>query len=488
MAPSFLSKSRYLNGLQCLKYLWLQVNTPDAIPRPNAQTQHLFDQGHMVQGLAERLFPGGVRVPESSFRHSIDLTAKFLKQGQPFFEAGILADTVYSRVDVLRPATDGRWDIIEVKSSTRVKDENVQDVSFQKYCCQKRGMLINKCYVLHINNKYVKRGEIDPAGLLTAEDVSDRVTEAEAGIETRVRTMVEAMASTIPPESSVGLHCTDPYECPVAACWETLPENTVLDLYRGKAKGFDLLNQGIRFLKDIPDSLKLTDAQKVQKWCDQNACHHADKVAIGSFLGSLRYPVHYLDFETFNSAVPLVDGIRPYQQVPFQFSLHVVDRPGSMAWKFGFLSDNAEDPRPGFIAELHRLIGNRGSVVVYNQSFEEGIMKELGEAFPEHKGWADSVCTRMVDLLDPFREFSYYHPRQRGSASIKQVMPALTGQGYDDLDISVGDEASLAYLDMTYGEMPDSRKAKTRRDLETYCGRDTEGMIWIVDALRGLAN
>jgi hypothetical protein len=486
LAPKLLSKSKYISGLQCLKYLWLQVNDPAAVPQPDTRTQHLFDQGHLVQQYAEKLFPGGIRVPESTFKKGIDATQRLLKEGKTFFEAGILSDRVYSRVDVLRPAGGGKWDILEVKSSTRVKDENIEDVSFQKYCCEKSGLAINRCYLVHVNNKYTRQGEIDPQGLLVTEDVSDQVAEAMTGIDGRVAAMLEIMSAKEPPTGKVGLHCKEPYDCPVAACWNSLPENNVLHLYRGGSKSFDLLEQGVCFLKDIPDSVRLSEAQKIQKWCDVNDRAHFDRTSVGSFINSLKYPLHYLDFETFNAAVPLLDGTRPYQQVPFQFSLHVVDKPGAMAWHFGHLADSPSDPRPVFFAELRKAIGNKGSILVYNQKFEEDIIRVLGQAYPEQQDWVDLACSRMVDLLAPFRSFAYYHPAQNGSASIKAVMPALTGRGYDGLDIAVGDEASLAYLDMTYGNMPAAEKARTRKDLEVYCGRDTEGMIWIVDRLKEL--
>jgi hypothetical protein len=473
--------------MQCLRYLWLLVNEPGSVPKPDERTQQLFDQGHLVQRLAEQLFPGGVRLPEASFKGNIALTAKALRGGQPFFEAGIMADNVYSRIDVLRPAADGKWDIVEVKSSTKVKDENIHDVSFQKYCCEKRGLAIDRCFLIYVNNRYVKDGEIDPQRLFVTEDITARVAQAQEGIGDRVDTMLDTMASREAPGNRVGPHCADPYDCPVTACRDALPENTVLDLYRGGRKAFDLLYAGTRYLRDIPDATKLTGPQEVQRWCDANGCAHVDAAAIGAFVGNLAYPVHYLDFETFNAAVPLFDGTRPYQQVPFQFSLHVVDNPGSMAWHFGHLADGPQDPRPRFLAELRKVIGDKGSIVVYNQSFEEGILRDLGDAFPEHQGWLEGVRSRLVDLLLPFRRFDYYHPGQRGSASIKSVLPALTGNSYDDLGINNGDAASLAYLNMTYGNMPAADHARTRADLEQYCGLDTEGMIWIVDRLRDIS-
>lgn len=481
--PPSLSKSRYLNGLQCLKYLWLLINQPNAVAQPDARTQHLFDQGHLVQEYAEKLYPGGIHVPESTLRGTGDLSARLLNQGKVFFEAGISAGGLYSRVDILQYASDGKWNIIEVKSGTRVKDENIHDVSFQKLCCERRGLPVGRCFLMHINNKYVKQGEIDPSQLLINEDITDQVKEIEEGLDERIREMVAVMQEDTPPERLPGVHCNDPYECRIPLCWDALPENNILNLYRGNAKAFELLYEGTRFLRDIPDSLKMTGPQEVQKWCDIHGCAFTDKSALTEFLKSLKYPVHYLDFETTNTAVPLFDGTRPYQQVPFQFSLHIVDKPGAMAWHFGFLADGTADPRPQFFGELRKAVGRRGSIVVYNQSFEEGILNDLADAYPEHRPWVEQACSRLVDLLQPFRNFSYYHPDQKGSASIKNVLPALTGQSYDDMEIAKGDEASLAYLDMMSGRMTESEKAKVRADLELYCARDTEGMIWIVNRL-----
>ncbi len=481
--PPSLSKSRYLNGLQCLKYLWYIINQPGAVPQPDAQTQHLFDQGHLVQEYAEKLFPGGIRVPESVFRGTGDLSARLLDKGKTLFEAGISAGGLYSRIDILNYSADGKWDIIEVKSGTRVKDENIHDVSFQKLCCERRGLAVGRCFLMHINNKYVKQGEIDPAQLFINEDITSQVKEAESGLEDRIREMQSVMQAENPPDLVPGVHCNDPYECRISLCWAALPENNILNLYRGNAKAFDLLYAGTRFLRDIPDSFKLTGPQEIQKWCDINGCAFTDKPALAEFLKSLKYPVHYLDFETFQTAVPLYDDTRPYQQVPFQFSLHIVDKPGAMAWHFGFLAEGDGDPRPQFFNELRKVIGRRGSIVVYNQSFEEGILNDLAGAFPEHQSWVAEASTPRGDLLHPLPKFNYYHPDQKGSASIKSVLPALTGQSYSDMDISKGDIASLAYLDIMSGRMTPAEKAKVRLDLETYCARDTEGMIWIVNKL-----
>jgi hypothetical protein len=484
MAQSFLSKSRYLSGLQCPKYLWLQVNQPDSIPERDAQTQYIFDQGQLVEQLARKLFPDSIEVPFEDFMGNIRATKRLLKERQTLFQAGVMADNQYSRLDVLRPDENGKWDIIEIKSSTRVKDENIDDVSFQKHCCEKQGLVISRCYLMHINSQYVRQGEIEPARLFAMDDITEAVSKAQVGIEDRIKAMQEVLGSSLCPSTRVGLHCREPYECPVTECRDALPENNILYLYRGGKKSFDLLYRGILQLRNIPDDIKLTEPQTVQKWCDINSCAFLEKVSIQAFLKTLKYPVYYLDFETLNTAIPLFDGIRPYQQVPFQFSLHIIDKPGSMPWHFSYLANSPADPRPQFLVELQRVSGTKGSIVVYNQAFEEGILRELGKAYPEYKEWTDSVCSRLVDLLLPFRNFYYYHPDQKGSASIKSVLPALTGQGYDELDIHEGETASLTYLAMTYGNMPAIEKDKTRTNLEIYCRRDTEGMIWIMDKLR----
>ncbi len=180
--------------------------------------------------------------------------------------------------------------------------------------------------------------------------------------------------------------------------------------------------------------------------------------------------------------------LRPYQDIPFQFSLHVVKDEQSKPDHFSFLACGTDDPRPAILSELQKTLGNSGSIIAYNKGFEEGVLKELARAFPECSDWVAQVCDRLVDLLLPFSSFYYYHPVQKGTASLKAVLPAITGRGYEDLDINDGQLASTSFLSATFGDMPEAEKAKVMADLEQYCGRDTEGMIWIVDRLMELSN
>ncbi len=286
------------------------------------------------------------------------------------------------------------------------------------------------------------------------------------------------MKSYICPNVTICKSCADPYNCPLEDdCWGFLPPSSVFDLSRGGKKSFELFANGIHSIKDIPEDFKLSDKQGIQHECERTGKIHVNKEKIKEFLDTLEKPAYYLDFETFSTAVPLFDGVKPYQQIPFQFSLHINGK------HFEFLADGG-DPRAEFIKELQKVLGKDGSIVVYNQSFEKMILKQLAEKFPEYEEWVSSVFKRIVDLYAPFRNFYYYNPKQKGSASIKKVLPAVTGKDYSDLEIADGGTASVSYLHSVYGECKE--KIKIREDLLRYCELDTEGMIWIVEDLEKL--
>ena len=489
MPQLLLTKSKYISGLQCLKYLWIQFHEPAKIPEEDAITQYIFDQGHLVGEYAKKLFPGGVDIPQDDFTENIVTTKKLLAEGKPLFEAGILSGKIYCRVDILNPVSEGEWDIIEIKSSTSVKDVHIDDVSFQKYCCEKAGLKIRTCKLGFINNQYVKDGAIDPKELLTLEDISTRVKEVSEGIEERVFDLLEVVSNETCPEISIGQHCLAPYECPLRAeCWGFLPENNIFDLRGGKTRQFSLYEQGIMSIKDIPDDIPLSRQQQIQRECVMTGNVHVEKEEIRQFLNELKYPLYYLDFETIGPAIPIYDGTRPYQDIPFQFSLHVVEDDASEPVHHAFLAEGREDPRPQILHELQKLLGSEGSIIAYNAGFEEGVLKGLVEAFPEYAGWLEVILTRMVDLLFPFTSFRYYNASQKDTASLKKVLPAVTGKGYEEMDIGAGMDASIAYERIMYGNATEEEIARIRADLLKYCGRDTEGMIWIVDELRKLSD
>ncbi|MBI4331149.1 MAG: DUF2779 domain-containing protein [Chloroflexi bacterium] len=487
MTSRFLSKSRYMNGLQCPKLLWMACNAPDKIPEPDASTQHVFDQGHLVGELAKYLYPGGIDVPHDDFKENVGRTRELLAERKTLFEAGFMSGGLFSRLDILKPAGRDAWDIVEVKSSTSVKEENLHDVSFQRHCCRQHGLKIDNCYLAYVNNQYVRKGELDPAGLFTIQDITTEVDAAANGLEDRIHSMFATIASAECPDVPVGGQCSSPYDCPVSTCWEELPANNIFTLYRGGNKCCELFHQGILYIKDVPGAIKLSRSQQIQKWCDINGIPHIEPKPIRNFLASLQYPLHYLDFETINPTVPLFNGTRPYQKIPFQFSLHLAEDHGTVK-HYSYLAEGTGDPRPQFLARLKKAFGKSGTVVTYNQAFEEGVLNDLARTFPEYADWIKGVCGRMVDLLEPFRKFHYYHPDQSGSASIKHVMPALTGKGYEGMEIADGAAASREFLNVTYGGASEEERQQVRANLERYCGLDTEGMMWIVERLRQVSN
>ncbi|MFW6450402.1 MAG: DUF2779 domain-containing protein [Nanoarchaeota archaeon] len=477
-----LSKSKYLQGLQCSKLLWVNINDKERLPEIDASTQHIFDQGHQIGELAKSLFPG-IDMPTESFKENIEKTKELLAKRKPLFEAGFMVDGLFARVDILNPVNN-KWDLIEVKSSTSVKDVNIDDVAFQKHVCEKAGLKIRKCFLMHINKEYVKNGEIDPDEFFVQEDITEDVISAQAGIEERISSMFSVINGP-EPDVKIGRHCNDPYSCDLMEeCWGFLPEKGVDCLCCGGKKTFDLIDKGIYHIKDIPGDYKLTPRQRIQKYCEHNGGQYIEREKIREWLEKLEYPVYYFDFETFNTAIPMFDGVKPYQQIPFQFSLHIQNSPGGELKHYSFLAEGSEDPRPKLLAKMYELMGDKGSIVVYNQSFEIGCLRNMAEAFPEYKEWVEELVSRFVDLIVPFRKFWYYDSSQRGSASIKKVLPAVTGEDYEDMEIGDGGTASLEYLRITYGDCDKEEVNQVRDALEKYCGLDTEGMVWIVDRLR----
>jgi hypothetical protein len=407
---------------------------------------------------------------------------------RPLFEAAFTFNNAYARADILVPAGRDEWDIVEVKSSTGVKEINLHDLSLQRYAYEGAGLKIAGCSLMHIDNTYVRQGAIDPKKLLIAEDVTDDVEMLLPAVERNLAGMAKIIAARTHPGTPIGPHCTDPYDCPLRdLCWESLPEENVFSLTRIGAKAWDLYARGIEALEDIPDDFPLSSAQKLQMEAFESGKPIINRRALRTFLEGLSYPLYYLDFETFSTALPVYDGVRPYQNVPFQYSLHIVATPGGKSEHHSFLAEGDSDPRPLILGGLKDLLGTRGSIVAYNASFEKGRLKEASALYAEYAPWWEKTEARVVDLLVPFRSFHYYHPSQNGSASMKAVLPAITGKGYEGMAIADGGTASREYLRVTYGSAAPEERKRVRRELLEYCGLDTMGMVQIVDAIGKIA-
>lgn len=488
-----LSKSKYLNGLQCPKLLWTQLNERELIPDPGPSQQYIFDTGHMVGELAKQVFPGGIEVPmnfkdlSATDRDTAELMNRPTADRIPIYEASFLIDNRYCRVDILVPIADeegeepDRWDLVEVKSSTRVKDVNVKDVAFQAEVLGRGGVNLRHLYLMHINSGYILGEEFEVQKFFKLEDVTARAESVLTYIPRTVEKLL-AVVRGADPDTPIGPRCTKPYPCPlIPHCWSSLPENNVTDLYYGGRRAFEMLDEGLFSIATVPDE-RLSHQQRIQKKTVISGEAYIDVPHLSGWLDELVYPVYHLDFETLSMAMPPFIGAHPYQQVPFQFSLHIQDSPDAEPRHVEFLAQKEGDPRPELLAALHEL-GDEGTVLAWNMGFEKGVLNDLAEVFPAKAEWLSAVTERMVDLMVPFRSFWYHHPAQKGRCSLKSVLPALTALSYDDMAIGDGNHAARAYAEVIYEDVEPGRRAEILNQLLEYCKLDTLAMVEILRVL-----
>lgn len=484
----FLSKTKYLEGLQCSKLLWYEYNRKEALQEADAVAQAVMDQGKIIGELAQTLFPRGITIqrdyaPDKQSEKSLE-AARLRK---PLFEAGFIYKQAYALADILNPVAKDAWDLIEVKSSSGIKDEHLYDVAFQKYTYEGAGLKIRKCFLMHINKEYVRKGKIKPERLFIKEDITKESITLISQIEKDIACMLDVIATKNEPKVNVGPHCDTPHSCPLQdVCWDFLPaKDNIFCLYGLGKKAYDFMENGILSLKDIADSRGLSDKQIIQLACHKNGKPHIDKADIKRFLGKLKYPLYFLDFETMSLPIPPYDLSRPYENIPFQYTLYVIKKEGAKPARHSYLAPGNQDPRPVILKQLKALLGDSGTIIAYNAVFEKAALRKASEAYPKYRGWVGRIEDRIVDLLEPFRNFCYYHPKQSGSASLKDVLPAVTGSGYENMEITGGEMASMEYCRVTFGENIDEKeRQRVRAVLEKYCDLDTKGMVDILEALK----
>jgi hypothetical protein len=480
-APPRLSKSKFLSGLQCHKRLYLEIHHPALATPPDPSTQAILDMGTEIGVLAQRRFPGGVLV-KSGFRQReavLAETAALLRDPSipAIFEAAFEYDGVLVRVDVVERVQKGdggssSWRLIEVKSSTRVKEVHLDDLSIQRYIVEGAGLRLDATCLMHINTGYLyEGGEVDLQALFAIEDVSEAVTNRQEPMLERLVAMKAVLLKTQPPAIEPDGHCHTPYECPFwAHCTKEKPSRWIYHLPGKKEMVSQLVERGIATIDEIPDGTKLSDVQRRVKdnveWISSE---------LSQILRSVRYPVHHVDVETVMLALPRFSATRPYQSIPVQWSNHIELEPGKVVHQ-EFLHGEASEPRKRWAEALIESLGEEGSIVVYS-AYEEAIMRQLAEAFPEFRSAFKSIAKRLWDLL-PVIKGHYYHPAFNGSYSIKSVLPAIVPSlGYDDLTIQEGGQAAAEYYRMVFIETDWVEQAARREALLRYCARDTLAMV-----------
>lgn len=493
MPAKRLSKSQFMMGLQCLKRLWFYNYRKDLIPPIAPAQQQIFDQGHAIGELARQYFPGGVLVEADhmhipdAIKHTAELVAG---KTRVIYEATFVFDDVLVRTDILKKNKDGSWDLIEVKGSTEVKDEHLYDVSVQRYVLEGAGLKIRKAELMHIDNTFVKDGEIKPKDFFRRQDITEETAELLPEIKEHLKTFMKALASAKEPQVEIGRHCSSPYQCDFCGhCWKHVPEYSIYDIPRLSWEKKEALREmGILKFRDVPEDFDLNDGQRLYWQVERTGRTILDKERIKEFLARLQYPICHIDFETIMPGLPLYDGTRPYQQIPFQVSLHIQAKPGAKPVHCEFLADGKRDPRAAMAQFLVSNIGPKGTLLAYNASFEAKRIEELAEAFPRHKKALVSFLERIVDLMKPFQQRAYLHPKFKGRYSIKNVLPALIpDMTYKGMTVANGGDAQIAYLNILSGKLSPEAVAQTRKDLIAYCGQDTLAMVKILEHLGDVA-
>jgi len=483
-----ISKSRFVAGCQCLKRLYLQVHKPELAAEPDDTSDAIIEQGREVGLLARKLFPGGIEVCATGLDQAIRTTRELAANHEvpAIFEGVFEHDGVLVRVDVLQRRKDERWRLIEVKSTTDVKDHHLEDVAIQHRVVSSSGVDLAASCLAHVSRDYVyEGGTIDASRFFRIRNLTRQVEKLQAELTVQLRSEFQVLAMPEAPNIPAGRHCSNPFTCEFFDhCNPPIPEDHILRLPRIHASTVaKLVALGVQSIHDIPENYPLTgrlrractSVQMGQPWFSPE---------IGEELRKLKYPLYFVDFETVNPALPRFAGMRPYDQIPFQWSVHVQREPGAVPEHFEFLATDKSDPRQAFISALCDVLGDGGSIVVYHRQFESQRLSELASWLPDFSERINKIQRRLWDLLPIMRDH-VYHPAFGGSYSLKSVLPALVpDMTYAGMEVADGQAAGLAWESVVRGDCDEGERERKRRALLEYCTQDTLGMLRLLEKLQ----
>jgi hypothetical protein len=475
MVPD-LYKSRILSHRQCPKRLWLQVHRPDLLEESVGRSERT--NGIALGELARRQIPNGVLIDAADLRTALRQTAQALaaKPRRPVFEAAFEHEGVLVRADLLLPAARG-WRMVEVKSSTEIKGYQVEDAAVQIWVIQGAGVPLRGKAISYVDNGFVYPGNGDYDGLFAEEDVDSRVSEVLPEVPEWVAAARRTLARRKEPDVEPGAQCEKPFACPFQA--HCIPESDGYPVgilpYGGKLIT-QLCEEGYEDLRDVPRE-RLSNPVHLRIWKASRSGRAIVDPALGEAIRGLTYPRYFLDFETLNPAIPIWEGTRPYQHIPFQWSCHIQDADGLLRHE-EFLAEGADDPRRALTLALLALLGTKGPILMWSH-FERDRLRDLATALPEFARRIDKIVARLVDLKELAREH-YYHPAMMGSWSVKNVLPTIAPKlSYDDLEVANGMAAQQAFSELLSSDLAEKDRQSLRRNLLEYCKRDTLAMVKI---------
>jgi CRISPR/Cas system-associated exonuclease Cas4 (RecB family) len=489
MKKHYLSKSDFLKYQTCPGYLWLWKNNRELVPQDDAEDiERRIEQGNEVESYARKLFPDGVLV-EDKLEQAQKKTDELVAAGKnTIFQAtAITTEGLLAMADII--VRDGdKWDIYEVKSTTDIKKEHINDAAFQLVAFEKAGFEIGKVHLIHLNSEYKRHGSIEPKKLFIIEEVTEKLREIEKDIEAMTGDALDYVNRPDEPNTCSCNLKTKSNHCPTFKHFHPdVPEYSIYNLTRISNKKINtLVDMEVYHLDDIPDGFELTDKQQNQLTAHKIQKALIDHQEIKKELAVLKFPLYFLDYETVSTAVPMFEGTWPYQQVPFQYSLHIFTEPNGKLEHHEYLAQKKDGhPIPGLLEKMKEDIGPIGSVIVWNKNFEMGRNTEMGESYPEYRTFLADLNERVYDLMDIFTKQYHVHPEYHGSTSIKYVLPVLVPElSYKEMNIPNGAIATTRWYDsVARDDMPETERAQIYADLLKYCELDTLAMYKIYEHL-----
>lgn len=483
-----LSKSKFVAGCQCSKRLYLQVHQPGLAAEADAASDAIIEQGREVGLLARKLFPGGVKVHSNNLDQTIRATLELIanREVPAIFEGTFEHGGVLVRVDILHRRPDKHWRLIEVKSTTDVKDHHVGDVAVQHRVVRRSGIDLASSCLAHVNRDYVYQGgAIDVHRFFRIRNLTQRVEKLQPKLPSVLRSQFRVLGKPEAPRIAAGWQCSHPVICEFFDhCNPPLPDDHILKLPRIRAsEAAKLAALGIQSIHKIPENYPLTGRLRRACTSVQSGTPWFSPELKGQ-LETLRYPLYFADFETVSPCIPRFSGMRPYGHVPFQWSVHLQRQPGAAPEHFEFLAADKSDPRAAFASALCDALGDQGSIVVYHQQFESQRLLELASWWPELSGRIARIQRRLWDLLPIIREH-VYHPAFGGSYSLKSVLPALIPEmSYEDMGVADGKTAGLVWESLIGGHCGEAERHRNQQALLDYCEQDTLGMVRLVEKLQ----
>ena len=486
-----ITKSDFLNYQKCPEGFWFRKHSPEVLVRKELSDfeQQIIDQGIEVEQWSRNLFPDGELVLGHGEK-AVELTrGKIIAGVQAIFQASFAADGLYAMCDMISWNADlEAWDIYEVKGTTsqqKKKKEHYWDIAFQREVLERSGEKVGKLYLVELDKDFVKDGNISAEDLLKLTDITEEIDTMRIEIQTEIGGAKNRLANKAEPTS-----CDCRYKAPAHQClafrhlYPHVPAYSVYNISRigsSLRKLADFVDAEILAIEDIPAENELSAIQSNQVHVHNMDTEIFKAEEIRYELAKIEYPIYFLDYETLPTAIPLYEGCYPYQQVAFQYSLHIKDTPEAELRHTEYLHLGKTSPIPDLAARLCADIGDEGSVIVWNKKFEGKCNKDMGNQLPHLADFFTDINNRMYDLMDIFHKQMYVRKEFQGSVSIKYVLPALVPTcTYDDLKIQDGGAASSTYRRMIWDSIPDEEQGDIADDLLAYCKLDTLAMVEIL--------